>query len=111
MLEGDPRIEICLNCTRKRCSGSCKAVRGEGAKMRYGTRLLFEGEMLSVAEIARRTGLNDKTLYRRLRQGMPLEEAARKAPTWGRVTAVELTARRLGVGLVAAWYMRLRGEG
>lgn len=79
--------------------------------MRYGTKFLFDGEMLSVREIAERTGVNDKTLYGRLRQGMSIEEAARKAPTWKTVTEVELTARQMGVGLVAAWYMRLRGEG
>ena len=22
--EGDPRIEVCLNCTRNKCTGACK---------------------------------------------------------------------------------------
>lgn len=56
---------------------------------------LWMGELLSVPEIARRSGVSEQALRTRLRKGEPIEVAATKKPMVKRVTAYDWVDPRL----------------
>lgn len=71
-------IERCLHCQRKVCYGNCKSMRAEKRtdKPRRGKRYKYQGEMLTLSEIAIRCGIDPQIIMNRVRKkGWTVERA------------------------------------
>ena len=74
-------IQLCCACDKQNCDGLCHEYRKlyreiiGGHQMRGGKLLPYQGEMLTITEIARRSGISRETIYKRLQSGASLEEA------------------------------------
>ena len=80
--------EVCLSCTMKKCTGKCDkiaAVEREIVNPEFhrhtrgfsgrGKKYEYNGEMLSMEQIAISCGVGSKTIRDRLRRGMTREQA------------------------------------
>lgn len=74
--------------------------------------ITFKGKTLPVTEWARRLGIHPATLFWRLRNGVPVDEALTAPRRRGRVVgAADLEAEMLKVGLTRAAYYTRRKAG
>ena len=76
------KIDVCLTCKRKQCTGSCARLHSGGEKPRkarreYASRRYeYQGEMLTVREISARCGIDLTVLYQRIMvKGWSMERA------------------------------------
>ena len=83
-LDDDPRlIELCTNCTHVSCRGDCEEVKALrrsispfGAVYRHlGKKYELNGESKPLAQWAKEYRISDKLLRKRIKEGMPLEQA------------------------------------
>lgn len=87
-------VALCESCTRDDCEGLCDDWRNAWRRIHGQPQLarttrkragkhLYNGEWLTLTEIARRNGMSRVCLYGRLKRGLTMEEAT-KTPTSGR---------------------------
>ena len=60
--------EICLNCKKKTCRGNCEDIR-VAKRENKARKLTVKGETHTLTEWAKITGLDYKTIERRIKQG------------------------------------------
>lgn len=76
-------IDICLNCTAKKCIGTCKRIRkASPAKAEPGKELTINGETHTLGEWAKITGLNYKTIATRIYRGKTGAEIIKPKRAW-----------------------------
>lgn len=82
--------EVCLNCSRPKCSGDCvkfddayRRYRNDNYVRTYKRRgsmiIMFEGRPLSLNEFSRICGYHITTIRRKLRSGVAVDEIYRQA--------------------------------
>lgn len=87
------RIDMCLNCKRKECSGNCARVQNAAKQKKkpreYNAKKYeYQGEWLPLKEIAARCGIDYTTLYLRIvAKGWTMERATTE-PVHKRMTRV-----------------------
>ena len=87
-------IDVCLTCTRTRCTGSCARLRNSGEapkkprRVYTAKRFEYQGEQLTLNEISARCGIDYTTLYLRIvAKGWTMERATTE-PVHKRMTRV-----------------------
>lgn len=105
--------DLCLHCTRETCNGICDALRAANGPLRIskrGKRITWNGCTRSVHEWAEIMNVSPNTLYRRLRDGMPLEDVMTRAvvrrldrcpPEWREKTCAMLA--RMHIDYLLYW--------
>ena len=63
------KIELCLNCTAKKCIGTCEKIRGVRSKDPRRRKLTANGVTHTLAEWEKITGVSYKLMDQRIRRG------------------------------------------
>lgn len=79
-------IEMCLNCEKKKCSGTCESVRQAERDDGRHRKLTANGETHTLEEWEKITGLSYGIMEHRLRRGKRGSEVIKPKKKWKRGT-------------------------